>query len=96
MMINITRAEYDAIMFAREQITSCIEGASDDGYVNEANEAVNGISSVQGKYRKALAKHENMLTAKRAVKHLHPELSVEMQNKLAKIAAKQLNNEKGL
>ena len=30
MMVSITKAEYEAIMFCREQVTGAIEGASDE------------------------------------------------------------------
>ena len=36
MMVSITKAEYEAIMFCREQVTGAIEGASDENYVKEA------------------------------------------------------------
>ena len=36
MMVSITKAEYEAIMFCREQVTGAIEGASDENYVGSA------------------------------------------------------------
>lgn len=90
MVINITKAEYDAIMFCREQVTSAVEGASNDNYVNEASEACSKIDSLRKKYLKAVAKQNRLTTAKQAVKKLHPELQGEMFKKLVRIVAKQL------
>ena len=56
MMVSITKAEYEAIMFCREQVTGAIEGASDENYVKEASEAIEGIVSFRKKYLKAVAK----------------------------------------
>lgn len=56
MMVSVTKAEYEAIMFCREQVTGAIEGASDENYVKEASEAIEGIVSFRKKYLKAVAK----------------------------------------
>ena len=42
MMVSITKAEYEAIMFCREQVTGAIEGASDENYVKEGADLVIG------------------------------------------------------
>lgn len=90
MMVNITKAEFDAIMFCREQVTSAVEGASNDNYVRMASEACDGIDTLRKKYLKAVAKQNRLTTAKQAVKKLHPELRGEMFNKLVRIVAKEL------
>ncbi len=92
MMVSITKAEYKAIMFCREQVTGAIEGASDENYVKEASEAIEGIVSFRKKYLKAVAKQDNLATAKQAVKKLHPEIKGQMFNKLVRIVAKQLDD----
>lgn len=69
MMVSVTKAEYEAIMFCREQVTGAIEGASDENYVKEASEAIEGIVSFRKKYLKAAAKQNNLATAKQAVKN---------------------------
>ena len=89
MMVSVTKAEYEAIMFCREQVTGAIEGASD---VKEASEAIEGIVSFRKKYLKAAAKQDNLATAKQAVKKLHPEIKGQMFNKLVRIVAKQLDD----
>ena len=63
MMVSITKAEYEAIMFCREQVTGAIEGASDENYVKEASEAIEGIVSFRKKYLKAVAKPDLLATA---------------------------------
>lgn len=93
MMVSVTKAEYEAIMFCREQVTGAIEGASDENYVKEASEAIEGIFSFRKKYLKAAAKQNCLATAKQAVKKMHPEIKGQMFNKLVRIVAKQLNEE---
>lgn len=94
MIVSITKAEYEAIMFCREQVTGAIEGASsDENYVKEASEAIEGIVSFRKKYLKAVAKQNNLATARQAVKKLHPEIKGQMFNKLVRMVAKQLNEE---
>lgn len=90
MMISITKAEYDSIMFCREQVTGAVEAASDEDYVNEASEACYHIDTLRKKYLKAVAKQNRLTAARQAVRKLHPELEGAMFNKLARIVAKQL------
>lgn len=94
MMVSVTKAEYEAIMFCREQVTGALEGASDENYVKEASEAIEGIVSFRKKYLKAVAKQNNLATAKQAVKKLHPEVKGQMFNKLVRYVAKQLEIQK--
>ena len=91
MLVNITKAEYDAIMFCREQVTGDVEATFNEGFVNEASEACHHIDTLRKKYLKAVAKQNRLTTAKQAVKKLHPELKGEVFNKLVRIVAKQLN-----
>lgn len=91
MNISITKAEFDAIIFCKEQVVSQVEGASDASFVNEANEASEKIYSFEKKYYKAVQRHNNLLDAKQAVKKLHPELHGRMADRLVKFTAKQLN-----
>lgn len=51
MNIYLTESEYDAISFAWSQISTEIEGCSDDNFVFEAGEAISQLSSIQDKYR---------------------------------------------
>lgn len=90
--IYITKEEYDAISFCREEITSAVEGGADDEYVKAADNALMAIVSIQRKYRKALKRENALQDAKAAVKKLHPELKGEFYNKLVKIVAEQLIN----
>ena len=91
MNVSITKAEFEAIMFCKEQVVSQIEAASDEDFVNEANEAFDKIYSFEKKYYKAVQKHNNLLDAKQAVKKLHPELHGRMADRLVKLTSKQLN-----
>lgn len=91
MNISITKAEFDAIIFCKEQVVSQVEGASDASFVNEANEASEKIYSFEKKYYKAVQRHNNLLDAKQAVKKLYPELHGRMADRLVKLTAKQLN-----
>ena len=47
MNIYLTESEYDAISFAWSQITTEIEGCSDDSFAIEAGEAISQLSSIQ-------------------------------------------------
>lgn len=91
MNVSITKAEFDAIIFCKEQVVSQVEGASDSNFVNEVNEAFENLDSFVEKYYKAVKKHNNLLAAKQAVKKLHPELHGRMADRLVKLTAKQLN-----
>ena len=91
MNISITRAEFDAIIFCKEQVVSQVEAASDKDFVNEANEQFEKIYSFEKKYYEAVQKHNNLLDAKQAVKKLYPELHGRMADRLVKLTAKQLN-----
>lgn len=91
MNVSITKAEFDAIIFCKEQVVSQVEATSDEDFVNEANEAFDKIYSFEKKYYKAVQKYNNLLDAKQAVKKLHPELHGRMADRLVKLTAKQLN-----
>lgn len=91
MNVSITKAEFDAIIFCKEQVVSQVEAASDEEFVNEANEHFEKIYSFEKKYYKAVQKYNNLLDAKQAVKKLHPELHGRMADRLVKLTAKQLN-----
>lgn len=91
MNVSITKAEFEAIMFCKEQVVSQIEAASDEDFVNEANEHFEKIYSFEKKYYKAVQKYNNLLDAKQAVKKLHPELHGRMADRLVKLTVKQLN-----
>lgn len=91
MNVSITKAEFEAINFCKEQVVSQVEAASDKDFVNEANEAFDKIYSFEKKYYKAVQKYNNLLDAKQAVKKLHPELHGRMADRLVKLTAKQLN-----
>lgn len=45
MNVSITKAEFDAIIFCKEQVVSQVEAASDEEFVNEANEKMEKIYS---------------------------------------------------
>ncbi len=47
MNIYLTESEYNAISFAWSQITTEVEGCSDDSFVIEAGEAIRQLSSIQ-------------------------------------------------
>lgn len=91
MNVSITREEFDAIIFCKEQIVSQVEGSSDSNFVNDVNEVFENLDSFMNKYYKAVKKHNNLLDAKAAVKVMHPELHGKMKDRLVKLVAKQLN-----
>lgn len=91
MNVNITKEEFEAIIFCKEQVDSQVEGTSDSNFVNEVNEAFEYLDSFMKKYYKAVKKHNNLLDAKAAVKVMHPELHGKMKDRLVKLVAKQLN-----
>lgn len=91
MNVSITREEFDAIIFCKEQVVSQVEGATDSNFANEVNEAFENLDSFMKKYYKAVKKHNNLMDAKAAVKVMHPELHGKMKDRLVKLVAKQLN-----
>lgn len=91
MNISITKEEFEAIIFCKEQVVSQVEATSEEDFVNEANEELEKIYSFEKKYYKAVQKHNNLLDAKQAVKKLYPELHGRMADRLVKLTAKQLN-----
>lgn len=92
MMVSVTKAEYEAIMYCREQVSGAIEGAWDENYVKEASEAIEGIASFRKKYLKAVDKQKCLAAAKQVVKKSYPGIEGQIFNKLARIAAKQLED----
>lgn len=93
MNINITESEYNAISFAWSQITSEVEGCSDDSFTIEANEAISQLSSIQDKYRVAKRKSEIFYAVRAMFKERFPEASSSTLGKLARKAIK-INKEK--
>lgn len=93
MNINITESEYDAISFAWSQITSQVEGCSEDSFNIEANEAISQLSSIQDKYRVAKRKSEIFYAVRAKFKERFPEASSSTLGKLARKAIK-INKEK--
>lgn len=93
MNINITESEYDAITFAWAQISTEIEGCSDDNFLFEAGEAINQLSSIQNKYREAKRKSEIFYAVRAKFKERFPEVSSSTLGKLARKAIK-INKEK--
>ena len=92
MNIYITAAEYDAISFAWSQISSEVEGSSDDGFVMEANSAIDLLASIQKKYREAKYKEDMFHDFKVMFKERFPEASPSTLGKLARKAIKLSNN----
>lgn len=93
MNIYLTESEYDAISFAWSQISTEIEGCSDDNFVFEAGEAISQLSSIQDKYREAKRKSEIFYAVRAKLKVRFPEVSSSTLGKLARKAIK-INKEK--
>ena len=93
MNIYLTESEYDAISFAWSQITTEIEGCSDDSFTIEAGEAISQLSSIQDKYRKAKRKSEIFYAVRAKFKERFPEASSSTLGKLVRKAIK-MSNEK--
>lgn len=56
MTITISEKEYDAICFAVSQIETEIEGASDEGYLEDACRHQSALYRIMDKYKKARSK----------------------------------------
>lgn len=56
MTITISEKEYDAISFAVNQIETEIEGASDEGYLEDACRHQSALYRIMDKYKKARRK----------------------------------------
>lgn len=94
MNIYLTESEYDAISFAWSQITTEIEGCSDDSFVIEAGEAISQLSSIRDKYRKAKRKRELFHAVRAKFKEGFPEASPSTLGKLARKAIKMSKEKK--
>lgn len=88
MNIYISKAEYDAISFAWSQISSEVEGSSDDDFAKEADNAINLLASIQKKYREAKYKEDMFHDFKLKFKERFPEASSSTLEKLARKAIK--------
>lgn len=88
MNIYLTKSEYDAISFAWSQITTEIEGCSDDSFAIEAGEAIRQLSSIQDKYREAKRKREIFYAVRAKFKEGFPEASPSALGKMARKAIK--------
>lgn len=86
MNINITESEYDAISFAWSQITTEVEGSSDEDFVIEAGNAISQLSSLQSKYRSAKRNREMFNAIKAKFKERFPKASSYTLGKLARKA----------
>lgn len=58
MNISISKKEYDAIYFALGQIEGAVEGASDENYIKDANDAASSLYCIIEKYKKARYRQE--------------------------------------
>lgn len=94
MNIYLTESEYDAISFAWSQISTEIEGCSDDSFTIEAGEAINQLASIQDKYREAKRKSELFNEVRAKLKERFPEASSSTLGKLARKAIKMSNEKK--
>lgn len=92
MNIYLTESEYDAISFAWSQITTEIEGCSDDSFAIDAGEAISQLSSIQNKYREA--KSEIFYAVRAKFKESFPEASSSTLGKLARKAIKMSKEKK--
>lgn len=88
MNIYLTESEYNAISFAWSQITTEVEGCSDDSFVIEAGEAIRQLSSIQDKYIKAKRKSEIFCAVRAKFKEGFPEANSSTLGKLARKAIK--------
>lgn len=94
MNIYLTESEYDAISFAWSQITTEIEGCSDESFAIEAGEAIAQLSSIQDKYRKAKRKSEIFYAVRAKFKEHFSEASPSTLGKLARKAIKMSKEKK--
>lgn len=91
MNIYITKAEYDAISFAWDQITTEVEGSSNEKFAMEANNAISLLGSIQNKYRAAKSNKEMLNAVKAKFKERFPEATPSDLEKLARKAIKMSN-----
>lgn len=53
MTISISEKEYNAIVYATNQIESLIESALDEDYIKESQNVTSSLYNIQKKYKKA-------------------------------------------
>lgn len=93
MMVNITESEFEAIMFCSEQVTSAVEGASDNQYIADADEATTAIAHIRKKYLEAKKKKEQKDILMRAAKKMYPNLDRAELNKVVRYSYNQFKNQ---
>lgn len=67
MTITISEKEYLAINFAVNQIQTEIEGASDEGFLKDADKHQNALYRIMVKYKKASKKANNFHSIRKEI-----------------------------
>ena len=70
MNISISKKEYDAIYFALDQVSSAIEGSSDEDYYTAAKECVDNLYNIINKYKDQKEKYELFKGVRKELKRL--------------------------
>lgn len=95
MNISITKNEFDAILFAIDQIESALESSENEGWSEEAYQCVKSLYGVCNKFKRSKSKCEEFNEAKRYVRSKNPYLNQRELDKMARAVmkkAKELNN----
>lgn len=65
MQISISEQEFEAICFAMDQVSTALQGSSDESYISDAERALNALYDVKVKYRRSRSKNESIKAIKR-------------------------------
>lgn len=76
-------------MFCSEQVTSAVEGASDNQYIADADKATTEIANLRNKYLEARKKKEQKDIFMRAAKKMYPNLDRTELNKVVRYSYNQ-------
>ena len=88
MQISITQKQINAIDFGIEQIREALEGASNDDYIQTANEAICELEAILRKHHLAREKANDLNQAKRYIRSKNGYMPPTKLDKMARLLIK--------
>lgn len=85
MQISITRKQINAIDFGIEQIREALEGATNDDYIQVANEAICELEAILKKCHLAREKTNDLNKAKKYIRSISGRMPPTMLDKRARL-----------
>ena len=94
MNVWITKSEFDAIYFATVQVQSALEGAGDEDYIRDANEALDALYNFIDKYKNARVKANALNLARKIIREKYKHAPRNQVDKMARAVIRDINNNK--